>query len=659
MEKINLTNVTIALGDTVVCSLNKTLRFKGDYECVGGKNLKEYPVIYKDDHFFCNKFPTRIFNSIFSLQVYRLNDTILSAQSVTIIHFKFDHCPEYFNVTCIKNDNIMMMHDIKCVLETRLTKLFHCYSQDLIRVDCTPNSLYSFRPGHCVSHYHNSIIYGYCPATFGRLFFFSKFSFEDLIGINGMDNCLEGSYGRLCGACNATDGYRVPITSPLSFCDNEGLNDKSYIVVEFTFLTMFVGFVILFAINFTTGSLNGYIFYCQIISVLVSYGFEDVFTENNGDIYNYEWITMSTSGYVFFNLDFPFSFFLDEGYFASRIEVISFWYIISSYPLLLLLLLYVWIIMYHKGFKCVLCITRPIHKVLARFWHFFDIQPSFTKSLASVYILCFTRFAFTSIQLLQFSRWQSFTGDKKGTAFHFDGTLDYFGRGHWPYGLLAIVVLLLVNILPVLFLLFYPFGWFHSLLSFCKLHKEGLIAVGDVFTGPFKHGGDSGTPDSRLFASCYLILRLIIVSLVGSFQNVGGIDNVLIIVLVLLFLSAGIIMMVKPFVRLIHNVVEFSLLIVIASSLLLIKTNDLFDNTELRSSTSMRTLAILLSLPGLFATVYFSVKICKKTCCRTNNAHCRYGRRILEDYQVIPDRIENPQLYETSFNASTLEKNSI
>ena len=225
--------------------------------------------------------------------------------------------------------------------------------------------------------------------------------------------------------------------------------------------------------------------------------------------------------------------------------------------------------------------------------------------------------------------------------------------------MLAIVVLLLVNILPVLFLLFYPFGWFHSLLSFCNLHKEGLIAVGDIFTGPFKHGCDSGTPDSRLFASCYLILRLVIVSLVGSYQNIGGIDNVLIIVVVLLFLSAGIMMMVKPFVRLIHNVVEFSLLILIASSLLLIKTNDLFDNNELTSSTSMLILALLLSLPGSLATVYFSVKICIKTCCRTNNTQCRYGRRILEDYQQIPDRVENPQLYETSFNASALEANSI
>ena len=425
--KINLTNVTIKLSDTVVCSLNETLRFKGGYECVDGKNLEEYPVIYKrNDTNPCNNFPTCIFDSIFSLQVYNLNDTIVSAQSVTIIHFKFDHCPEYFNVI-YSDPKMKEMYDT-CELETRLAKLFHCYSQDGIRVKCTPDSLYFPMPGYCVSYYHNSTIYGYCPPAFNTIPFFlygiPKFSFENFIGTNGIDTCPEGTCGRLCGRCN--ESYRVIFTSPLLGCVSKDLIDPFYwyIVVEFTFLTMIVGFVILFAINFTTGSLNGYILYCQIISVMFSVGYESVYgNKEKFFLSSYLLMYLSTSGYVFSNLDFPLSSSLDQGYFTSKIASISFWYIISSYPLLLLLLLYVWIIMYHKGFNCVLCITRPIHKVLARFWHFFDIQPSFTKSLASVYILCFTRFAVTSVQLLQFTKWYSVTGSykKSGTAFYFDG----------------------------------------------------------------------------------------------------------------------------------------------------------------------------------------------------------------------------------------------
>ena len=121
--KINLTNVTIVLTDTVVCSLNETLCYKGGYKCVDGVFLEEYPVIYKrNDYYSCNNFPTCIFDSIFSLQVYSLNDTIVSAQSVIIIHFKFDQCPEYFSVT-YSDPNKKETYDT-CELETRLAKLF-------------------------------------------------------------------------------------------------------------------------------------------------------------------------------------------------------------------------------------------------------------------------------------------------------------------------------------------------------------------------------------------------------------------------------------------------------------------------------------------------------------------------------------------------------
>ena len=46
---------------------------------------------------------------------------------------------------------------------------------------------------------------------------------------------------------------------------------------------------------------------------------------------------------------------------------------------------------------CVVYITRPVHRLLARFWRIFDIEPSFTDSIASIYVLCFTQFTVTSV----------------------------------------------------------------------------------------------------------------------------------------------------------------------------------------------------------------------------------------------------------------------
>ena len=84
----------------------------------------------------------------------------------------------------------------------------------------------------------------------------------------------------------------------------------------------------------------------------------------------------------------------------SLLQAILFWYIIPTYPLVLLLLIYTWIIMYDKGFRCVVTITIPLHRLLACFWSRTNIEPSLIHSIASIYLLCFTQFAATSLQLL-------------------------------------------------------------------------------------------------------------------------------------------------------------------------------------------------------------------------------------------------------------------
>ena len=87
----------------------------------------------------------------------------------------------------------------------------------------------------------------------------------------------------------------------------------------------------------------------------------------------------------------------------SPLGAISFWYVIGLYPLVLLLLLYGWIVLYDKGCKCVVFITRPIHRCLARFWRITKIEPSLLHSVASIYLLCFTQLASTSLLLLHFT----------------------------------------------------------------------------------------------------------------------------------------------------------------------------------------------------------------------------------------------------------------
>ena len=244
----------------------------------------------------------------------------------------------------------------------------------------------------------------------------------------------------------------------------------------------------------------------------------------------------------------------------SLLGATSFWYVIGFYPLLLLLLIYVWIVLYDKGFKCVVLVTRPFHRCMARFWSMTGIEPSLIHSTASIYILSFTQIAGVSFKILHYS----FNTDSM--SFFYDAKMEYFHGVHAVAGSVAILVLIVVIIIPTLYIQFYQFKWFHKLLGILHLRKQLLISLGDVFTGPYKNGSDN-TFDYRFFAGFYLLARVIIMSLLIlplglgyywlSFNTyilwpIQGFCVFLLTIMVLIF---------HPFKRNIHNFFEVIMLI--------------------------------------------------------------------------------------------------
>ena len=272
-----------------------------------------------------------------------------------------------------------------------------------------------------------------------------------------------------------------------------------------------------------------------------------------------------------FNLDFT-AFLVDYPLCIvpnmSLLGATSFWYVIGFYPLLLLLLIYVWIVLYDKGFKCVVLVTRPFHCCMARFWRMADIEPSLIHSTASIYILCFTQIAGMSFKILRFNPTYDDFGSYSYNCsyFFYDANIIYFHGVHAVAGSVAILVLIVVIIIPTLYIQFYQFKWFHKLLGILHLRKQLQISLGDVFTGPYKNGSDN-TFDYRFFAGFYLLARVIIMSLLIlplglgyywlSFNTyilwpIQGFCVFLLTIMVLIF---------HPFKRNIHNFFEVIMLI--------------------------------------------------------------------------------------------------
>ena len=163
---------------------------------------------------------------------------------------------------------------------------------------------------------------------------------QDLIPDNST-SCLKGSgisseYA-LCVGCNYTN-YTC-------FADRDDTHVEWYIIilVEFIPLTIMMLSIIVLDIKLIGGHITGYILYCQIVSLPFAAAF------NPGRHYTEPLMSLWNLNFV--NPFMSFKFCISNH--VSGLEVILFWYIVAFYPLVLLLLLYIWIIMYERGWRIV------------------------------------------------------------------------------------------------------------------------------------------------------------------------------------------------------------------------------------------------------------------------------------------------------------------
>ena len=470
-------------------------------------------------------------------------------------------------------------------------------------------------------------------------------------------------------ACCPPGTHGVPINgiNKCVQCDNPLINLLIFIGIEIVPITIMVLLIIILNIQLTNGSINGLVFYSQIIFFLYS---DYILLLSAENVYQ-----LFASPSNVFNLDFtPFlvDYPLCIAPNMSPLGAISFWYVIGFYPLLLLLLIYVWIVLYDKGYRCVVLVTRPFHRCMARFWSMTGIEPSLIHSTASIYILCFTQIAGVSFKILRFSLTYDYAGNINGSYFFYDVNIKYFHGVHAVAGSVAILVLIVVIIIPTLYIQFYRFKWFHKLLSILHLRKQLLLSLGDVFTGPYKNGSDN-TFDYRFFAGFYLLARVIILPLILPFAANSDIVMSFFVVLPIqgfcVFLIAITILIFRPFKRYIHNFFEVMILIVELSFFgsiitLIITSTDNYSGSSLLYQMADTVFFIgivvvtfnclLFSILPLY-TLYQLVKMMSNCYCywkqhnRTVPANRDQEEQIqplINDNDWVADRMEHPQDYD-------------
>ena len=462
--------------------------------------------------------------------------------------------------------------------------------------------------------------------------------------------CNTSSSGFLCTKCQTNEG--VPINAPYICinCSEYSDNSLMFFGLEILPITVIVLLIIIFNIQLTNGSINGFVFYSQIVVYIMH---DLIITASY--VYMYRHFVKTLSGRLIFLIHFVFS--LDYTIFLDNLLCITpnmsplgavfFWYVIGFYPLLLLLLIYVWIVLYDKGFRCVVCITRPFHRCMARFWSMTGIEPSLTHSIASIYILCYTQLVATSFKVLSA---RSIAGD---IVFLYDASQKYFHKIHGLAGSFAIFILLFLILLPTLYIQFYPFKWFHKLLDYLKLRNQLLISLGDVFTGPYKNGSDN-TFDYRYFAGFYLLARIIILC---PYSFVIA-DKIVITTSCCSFLLAVMILMFRPFQRTIHSFNEVIILAVMVCGSIPVVLSQIIQSGDFEtfdvSIIIFTFVTLIVFWPGLLTYIIYRFYRINNYCYRYYKQRKRTmppGREenqplVGNDDDWIADRVENPQEYD-------------
>ena len=387
--------------------------------------------------------------------------------------------------------------------------------------------------------------------------------------------CTKSREGRLCGQCE--DGYSVAINSNYLSCVYCGKHEtvvKGWallIALEFIPITVMVIAIAMLNVNLNQGSLNAYIFFCQIMTVsFPSVGYPAwLLTHEYQQTYSTYLLPLSIWNLNFINIPSVSESFSDEVYYykfsihisqsTSPLEAISFWFLIAFYPFVLLILIYICTILYGRGHKCIVCFVRPFHRILARFRSMFNTQPSLTHTAASVFTLCFVQLAATSFKILH-PAWYEDKHGKHHSVFFYDGTQPYFRYWHGLAGTFAVMVLMFLSIVT-LYLLIHPFQWFQKCLNKVKFKKDFLISVTDAFTGPYKDGTENSW-DYRFFAGVHFALRLVIMVFYYVPQDrniIAGLEATLCV------LTATAIIIFRPYKRNIHSFNDMFLLLVLGA----------------------------------------------------------------------------------------------
>ena len=411
--------------------------------------------------------------------------------------------------------------------------------------------------------------------------------------------------GRLCGNCK--DGYQFPAYSFSIKCTNCSASGArswaTYFCMAFIPLTLFLILLLILHVNITSPKMTTYIFLAQVLTTSTNVRIIHFILKARPDYLYLSKVVVALYGV--WNLDFFRSFSPPICLNISTVQVLALDYAIAVYPLILVVLTYMLIQLHARGCRLLNILWLPFKKCYNRLWHTVgDARTSTVEVFASFLVLSYTKLLSTSFDLLLPTVAYNVRGEKVGLFLYYDASLEYFGRQHLPYGIVALAVSFFFLILPVVLLLLYPLRCFQRLFG----SWQALKIFTDSFQGCYKNGVVEGKYDCRYFSAMFFVARIVLF-LTYAFNQSTYFYAVSVVVLLLMIVIN---VVARPYRKVLSycvilDIVFLSMLALWHASLVCVSVA-----SQLPSHARLLLSMILAAIVGVMPLLYVPVLIIKR-----------------------------------------------
>ena len=435
--------------------------------------------------------------------------------------------------------------------------------------------------------------------------------------------CSHHRTGIVCGNCQKN--YFVYINSPTYECGlcNNSLSENGVLVLivsKYLPMTTFLGLIMFFDVSLVDGPLNSFILFSQILASMQLNASGKIGGPTSGTHFGSALIGIAQFCYNIWNLRF-FEFLIPHFCvfkYNSAIPVIAQQYVPAFYILFLCVVFFSivpWAFQLCADcrIRCVQSIALKVERMCIRLRYRWSVRNSVIHSLTTFLVLSYARITLVTFVLLTPCTLYGPGGQSsyyQEQRVWYDGTIPYFGSEHFPYAVVALVVLATFVLIPPLLLLSYPLlpvlmtrlgledNWIIKKVFLTPLHK--FVPIFDAFQSCYKD-------KYRCFAGLLFIYRVMALAIFAftptSALNLAWLQGFLLIALLLHCIF-------QPYKKRWHNFIEgFILTILAAISIITFYRLFQAETTKTSTNVSFWMQIVLLYCPLVYFVVYVTINL--------------------------------------------------